>query len=265
MKRLTVLLLSLALAAMLLAPACDDDDGGDKADVEAAAQAALDSWNAKDLDGLVAAFTDAGLISVFGAEGQSVEDVQAELAPFIGEPPFANAELSNTTVDGDTATTEVQALFGMGLDAFRFTLVREGGTWKIDREDSIAVKIPDGTETVEAETFEFAFNIDTAALAAATGPVAIAIDNIGTQPHELAVVRVPADGDILALFESEEPEIELVGQEGPLEAGESLNLVFTQALEPGRYAILCFLPDITEGPDGTPHVFKGMLTEFTKS
>lgn len=55
----------------------------------------------------------------------------------------------------------------------------------------------------------------------------------------------------------------MIGVEGPVEPGNSLNLVFTQALEPGRYVILCFLPDITD-PEGTPHFFKGMLAEFTK-
>ena len=266
--RLAVAFVSLlALAAMLLSLACGDDDDGGAAEVEAAVQAAFDSWNAKDLDGLVAAFTDAGLISVFGDEGQgTVEDVKAELPPFMGEPPFTNPEFREITVDDDSATADVQVGFGIALNALRFTLVRQDGTWKIDREDNIAVEIPDGTETIEAETYEFAFNIDTDAPAAATEPVAIAIDNIGTQPHELAIIRVPADADVLALFQRPGGgEMELVGQEGPLEPGESLNLVFTQALEPGRYVILCFLPDTSEGPRGTPHVFKGMLAEFTKS
>ena len=259
---------ALVLAAMLLSAVCGGDDDGEEAEVEAEVQAAFDSWNAKDLDGLIAAFTDAGLISVFGDEGQgSVEELKTELAPFMGEPPFTNPEFRETIVDGDSATADVQMAFGrMALDASRFTLVRQDGTWKIDREDSIAVEIPDGTETIEAETYEFAFNIDTAALAAATEPVAIAIDNIGTQPHELAIIRVPAGADVLALFERPGgSEIELIAQGGPLEPGESLNLVFTQPLEPGRYVILCFLPDTTEGPEGTPHVFKGMLAEFTKS
>ena len=202
-----------------------------------------------------------------GEEGQPVDDVKAQLAPFMGEPSFTNPEFRETTVDGDTATTEVQAVFGqMAVTAFRYTLVRQDGTWKIDRKDGIAVKIPDGTETIGAETYEFAFNIDTDALAAATGPVAIAIDNIGAQPHELAIIRVPADADVLALFgPGGGSGMELIAQEGSLEPGESLNLVFTQPLEPGRYVILCFLPDVTEGPEGTPHVFKGMMTEFTKS
>ena len=191
--------------------------------------------------------------------------MKAELAPFIGEPPFTNAEFRETTVDGDTATADVQMTFGMAVVAQRLTLVRQDDAWKIDREDNIAVEIPDGTETIKAEMYEFAFDIDTEALAAATERVAIAISNIGGQPHELAIIRVPADADVLALFgPGGGPEIELIAREGPLAPGESLNFVFAQPLEPGRYVILCFLPDITEGSEGTPHVFKGMLTEFTK-
>ena len=112
---------AIVIAAMLLSAACGDDD---EAEVEAAVQAAFDSWNAKDLDGVLAAFTDAGLISVFGEEGQPVEEVKFGLEFFVGEPLITNAEYSGTTVEGDTATTEVQAVFGMAFDADRYTLVR---------------------------------------------------------------------------------------------------------------------------------------------
>ena len=264
MKRLAVALLSLALAAMLLGAACGDDGGDEEAEVEAAKQAGFDRWNAADFEGVVSGFTDAGLINVFGTEGMSVEDVKARLAGSVGEPRITNVEFSNTTVDGDTATSDVQVVSGVALSAQRYTLVRRDGAWKVDDVENIVVEIPGGTETIAAETFEFGFNIDTEALAAATGPVAIAIHNIGTQPHELILVRVPAGADLPALFASEEAEIEFIGLESPLEPGESLNLVLTQALEPGSYAIVCFLPDITEGPDGTSHAFKGMLAEFTK-
>ena len=47
------------------------------------------------------------------------------------------------------------------------------------------------------------------------------------------------------------------------EPGDEFNFVFAAPLAPGRYAFVCFFPDTTEGPEGTPHAFKGMATEFT--
>jgi hypothetical protein len=36
-------------------------------------------------------------------------------------------------------------------------------------------------------------------------------------------------------------------------------VVLTEALGPGRYAMVCFIP----APDGVPHALKGMVSEFT--
>jgi ketosteroid isomerase-like protein len=273
MRRLAAALLSLALAGMLLGAACADGDaGGDEAEVRAAVQAYFDSWNARDLDGLFAAFTDAGLVRTFGSdaggpEAQRLERVRAGVAFMIGNPPVASAEFGAITVDGDTATVEVRAVGGIVLDEFRYTLVREDGTWKIDREENFAVEIPAGTRMVEAKTREFAFDIDTDALASATKPFALAIENIGAQPHELVMLRGPEGADLsAALSEPGTPDFEfdLVAGVGPIEPDESHSIVFAEALPPGHYVILCALPDITEGPDGTPHLLKGMLAEFTR-
>jgi hypothetical protein len=67
-----------------------------------------------------------------------------------------------------------------------------------------------------------------------------------------------------ALQSPEEPEgVEVIGGVFNVEPGSSYNLVYTDELTAGRYAFVCFLPDLTEGPDGTPHAFKGMVQEFT--
>jgi len=44
--------------------------------------------------------------------------------------------------------------------------------------------------------------------------------------------------------------------------GQKNNLVFAEPLESGRYLMICFRPDTTEGPNGTPHAVKGMVREF---
>jgi hypothetical protein len=48
-----------------------------------------------------------------------------------------------------------------------------------------------------------------------------------------------------------------------VEPGETSNLVFAEPLEAGRYLFICFRPDTSEGPDGTPHALKGMYKELT--
>jgi hypothetical protein len=47
--------------------------------------------------------------------------------------------------------------------------------------------------------------------------------------------------------------------------GAKLTVALAEPLASGRYALVCFLPDTDEGEEGTPHAFKGMLAEFTKS
>ena len=39
--------------------------------------------------------------------------------------------------------------------------------------------------------------------------------------------------------------------------------MFTEPLARGRYLMACFVPDETEGDEGTPHALKGMYKEFT--
>ena len=46
--------------------------------------------------------------------------------------------------------------------------------------------------------------------------------------------------------------------ESPLYGGQSTEVV-SDAIDPGTYAVLCFLP----GPDGMPHVAMGMAAQFT--
>ena len=38
-------------------------------------------------------------------------------------------------------------------------------------------------------------------------------------------------------------------------------MLFVNSLAAGRYAMLCFLPDVNDAAE-TPHAMKGMITEF---
>lgn len=260
------------LGLFVFAAACDDDDDdGDgteptateeideeAAAAEAAAQAAFDAWNAGDVDTLLASFTDAGLLSTFGA---SREEAQQFLPVIIGDPPISGGTLT-ATVSGETATLEApEFAFGIVLDPVTYTLVNQDGVWLIDNEEANEAQIPDGTTAVEVSLVEFAFNYDASAIA--DGNIAFAADNIGGAPHEIALVGLDEGVDLEAslqgIAEGTAEGIEVLGVGGPWEPGESANMVLTEELPSGRYAMVCFV----EADDGTPHAFLGMTSEFT--
>ena len=97
-----------------------------------------------------------------------------------------------------------------------------------------------------------------------SGLQTIEVMNHGSQPHELVVVKIVPGAtvkDVIASFEpdaSGPPKGELVGGITGIEKGE--RVYFTGAFEPGRYGLICFLPDAVTG---RPHFLHGMTTEFT--
>jgi hypothetical protein len=279
------LALALAGALAVSAMACndDDDDGdggpdntpaaaesptaeaadGDAADVEQTIRDAIAAWNAKDVNELVTHFTDAGLISSFSEDTeQPREEIIAGLGEFIGTETIEVRELT-ADVSGATATADVTWTFGRALERVAFGLVDEAGTWKINSEEQQAVEIPAGVTPVNVDLNEFAFAFISSDVTGET--LAFQANNVGEQQHELGLAKIPADADIQTLLTTEEdvPGFEFLGGVGPIEPGEDAAIVLVEPLEPGRYAMVCFLPDTAEGPDGTPHALKGMVAEFT--
>ncbi len=90
------------------------------------------------------------------------------------------------------------------------------------------------------------------------------LENTGEEPHEFALAKLAGDrtrADVLdvlsdpATKEQGPPEWVTIRAGIPtLQAGERASL--TQRLEPGRYALICFL----DGPSGKPHFVDGMLS-----
>lgn len=275
---MTAIVAIAALAATAMACSSDDDDDttpvattgassdADIADVEDTIKQAFADWNAKDLEKFTAHFTDAGLVSSFGddIEVATATDVKAALAEFIGVDLLSDPTFNETIVDGTSATSDVQFSVGTGLDHAKFTFTKVGDEWKLNEEESLTVAIPAGYTTVHVDLNEFAFALDTAEISDATGKVALEASNVGKQQHEIGLARIPADvtiADILAA-DGELPGIEFITGAGPIEPGEGDNLVLGEPLEPGRYMLVCSLPDTAEGPDGPSHASKGMIKDF---
>ena len=248
-----VMLLALVLVATVALGACGGGD--EKGDVEDAVRAAFDAWNQKDVEGVLARFTDKGLQESFDA---TREEARQFLPEFIGDPSVTVRKLSNTKVSGNTGTLTAETTFGMAIDLLRYSMVKEGDVWKLDGEEKLSPAIPSGVTAVDVKLAEFAFAYNPAA--AAGGNVAFKLENIGQQNHEFFIARAPEGRPLQELLEAVE-ELELIGGI-EVEPGKQRNLLFTEALSPGRYAVVCFKPDVND-PEQTPHAFKGMVSEFT--
>ncbi len=254
----------IAPTAAVSAPAAAS---GEAANVEKTIRAAYDAWNAKDTAKLLPYFTDKGLVAVIanGAPDATADSVKAMLAATIGAPKVSTNGFKNTKVTGATATTDSAEVQNTVLGTARYSLINVGGAWKVDGQEWLETEVPAGVPTVHLDLNEFAFVGDTTKFGSGSGAIAVSASNVGTQRHELAMAKIPADAVIDDLLKSDAnvPGFEFQGVIGPIEPGKSNNLVFTEALTPGRYVMVCFLPDTTAGGDGTPHALKGMIKEFT--
>ena len=94
------------------------------------------------------------------------------------------------------------------------------------------------------------------------GLTTIRLVNEGPSLHHIQMVRLE-DGkrlaDLLGALKGEQfpPWARLAGGPAPPEVGSTSTTV--ERLEPGTYALICFIPS----PDGMPHVMKGMSRELT--
>ena len=95
------------------------------------------------------------------------------------------------------------------------------------------------------------------------GQQQIRVRNTAAQSHEVFVVRLDAGrtpADILQWIEKHDgppPGLPLGGTTGIAPGGEN---ILSVDLEPGEYALLCFIPD---AKDGKMHVLHGMMKQVT--
>jgi uncharacterized cupredoxin-like copper-binding protein len=96
----------------------------------------------------------------------------------------------------------------------------------------------------------------------AAGAARVLVRNVGKQAHEMEIARLlpgKTVADLAAWAEkmAGPPPARFVGGVSPIAPGAANDL--TLALTPGRYALLCFVPDAA---DGKPHVAHGMAHEL---
>lgn len=244
---------------------------GDQAseEIEQTMRDAMAAWNGRNADTFLSFFTDNAISEIFG-QGEPITraDAEAALPNFIGDPPLELHELTAES-DGDTGSATVLWNSEPFLEHIRFAMIQQDGAWKIDSQDYIDIEdVPADTTMIHVDVNEFAFGVADSDLVTANeqGLIGFEISNVGEQEHHFGLFRLPAEGDAQELLAAEEevPGLDVAGFTDPIAPGETNRAwVFIEPLDPGRYAMVCFLPDTAEGAEGTPHAFKGMVHEFT--
>ena len=223
------------------------------------------AWNSQNVEGFIAHFTDAGLLSTFGFASR--DEARQQLPDFMSGGPIS-ITVKDITVNGNTATSHASIDTGDGAaQNVTHTWVYQNGQWMIDSETQEIVPIPAGVKTVDLKLQEYAFVFDKSAIPA-DGNFAFAVTNAGTMSHEADLAMIPADmttTDLVNYLQQSGPSappppgVTDIGSVGPIGPGAQANLVFNQPLAPGHYALLCFVT----GSDGIPHIMKGMIADFT--
>ena len=110
---------------------------------------------------------------------------------------------------------------------------------------------------------EFAFDFDDEDFVTGKDLV-LKISNTGDQQHFLGMAKIPEGSDLQQLLMSdEEPEgFEEIGYTNTFNPGDKADVGIKTRLTAGRYIFFCFISD-EDDPEGTPHAFKGMISDFT--
>ena len=205
----------------------------DVAEAEAALLAAFLAWNRKDREGFIASFTDEGISQTLLAVPETV-----------GEPPIALRRMMNAAVIDETAT--IHAMFALGTQrhSVRYSMAKQGGVWTIEGEERLSPKVHGDMPVVNLQ-------LDGCSRLSKSNTVidrivAFRVENSGQEHPHLILKRVP---------EGIEPGMLLHGDIAPpggtaevafvreTKTGESINVAFTEPLQPGRYVLLCYPPD----------------------
>ena len=268
-KYLGFVVLAALMTSLLAFAACSDDDkdGGDDASPTASPEeiaaveqlvgdmAALDPTQQEDVDFFFAHVTDSLLEGTFQT---TREECMTDAVSCIGEPSEI-ASFTNTTVSGDSASTDGEFDFGN----YTVALVLEGDVWMLDGFSPISPEIPAGVTPIDLQLNEFAFGFNRSSIE--NGNIAFAAENIGEQNHEVIVAKldegVVLDDAIQFEGDGDPPGVTTITVAAGITPGSQFNVVFDEPLEPGRYALVCFFPD-TDDPEETPHALKGMTAEF---
>jgi hypothetical protein len=239
------------------APAGTPADDATTAEVQAGAQNIINCFASGNVESVAALLTPAFIQGYFGVP--TVYDVldqgHLEGAPY-GEDTTVDQVL--TYDDGSVSVDVLYAQSSYQTAAERWTLVQDGGYWKMDNLAPIEAPAPEGdTAVVGVVLTEYAFAPNVPSVVQMP-VITFHLQNQGVEDHEMVLLRLPegvAFDEVMA-DEALQEQVEFIGF-GFAAPGEESDAHFA-GLEPGIYHMVCFV----QAPDGEEHVAKGMVAEF---
>ena len=244
-----ILTLGVAACLALVAVACGDDDeestaAGDESTSEYCRLASeLDEQDDFPDPEQLEALRDAG-------PGEISEELDVVVGAFLEADGDVGKAFSDPAVEENLGAIEDYEADVCGLG---------DGEDEDEGEDEPVTEPIEGAQVVPVTGVDFAFEGIPAELDA--GPTSFEFTNEGEAAHEMFIARL-GEGVVLddLLAADEEPTDEQAQDIGGTysEPGGTTTYVNAEDLEPGTYAVLCFIP----GPEGKPHYELGMKTTF---
>ncbi len=197
-------------------------------------------------------------------DGYTVEDLEAAIAEDPnGLPPEWVVQYGGTGV-GPASSFDARFL----LEAGDYAVLDFGGEMPTITALTVAESTEEPAELPEADVLvtlvDFVFAMPNELTA---GPQWWQFANAGEQWHELVLMRLEDDSltqeDVLDLIMSSEEMpagVEMIFNWMPVSPGTSTWASLD--LEPGTYAVVCFLPNLLE-EEMTPHAMHGMVSVIT--
>jgi plastocyanin len=264
------------VAASLVGCGSGHDQATDVRQVQETVRRSIDAENRGDAKSFLGFWTDDGLRSY---DAGSRSDIESGRSP-LGAEKTEIRRFVSTSVKGDRAAATVDGRVEIGLYRVRFDLVRKSRRWLLDGFQFLGASPPaPGSKVVDVKALDYGYDVDRAALA--SGDFGVRFTNAGLEQHEISVLSLPADGStadaVFALrvvkgidFSGLPSGYGTLGHLAYAEPGQGATYTLAQALAPGRYAFVCFLPvggvdqtGAAKVPGAEPHVARGMLADFT--
>ncbi len=206
-----------------------------------------------------------GDLQLIRAEGdRSAEEVVEALGGAMRGKAFPEWFFAGGGI-GTTGPGESQTVTQVLEPGTYYAFNTEGSQGPPDPDSVPALEVSGDTsdEAVEGDATVSAFEYGFEAEELPSGETEIAFENAGAQPHHLLASPLVGDStaeDVERFFKTEkgkQPISEKGSQSTAVIEGGEGQLV-TIDLQPGRYALYCFISDRQGGP---PHALKGMVDE----
>ena len=256
---------AIALAALLVLSGCGDDDD----------ETATEGATATTVGGAGGDEFCQELIEIQQSEPEIPEGTSEADAQKIEEQFFKEDFMPRAQRIRDAAPDEIQSDVAQIVDLFE---EKGPGAFEDEAFSELNVKVNEyavdecGAKKVSVTAREYAFEGVPATIE--SGPVGFFFENAGSELHEMVVLRKNDDTkesfDELFLLDQSEAEKKVTAMGGSF-AFPGKKDVRLADLEPGEYAVVCFIPvgltpekaQAEEEPEGPPHVARGMKATFT--